>query len=405
MKEILNELFVIHNKLASYTPTVFQRYLDINYKNRLIIITGARGTGKTTLVLQHYLKSYNNPSECLYFSADNPLALKSGIYDIGKEFFTLWGSTIIVDEVHKQPNWSQDIKALYDSFPDKKIIILGSSKLNILSQKSDLSRRAVIYNLKGLSFREFLDLKYNLHFEPLQWKDLTENHLSISMNILKTTSNIRRYFEEYKRFGYYPFFNQFSEAEYGSALHAVIDKIIYEDIPTLKIIKSSSSLVFKKLIAYLAMSKSPTMVVSSVCNELDIPKETLYEYLDLLDRAEIINIIRREDSSVRSLKFSKILLSNPNLYYAISNNLWEHTTDLGNVRESFFVSQVREQMFSSTQIDFLVRENGISYKFEIGGKNKNRQQIINVPNSYILKDDIELGYENVIPLYLAGFLY
>ena len=147
MDNILNELFAIQNKLVRFVPTTFKRYLTIDWSKRLIIITGARGTGKTTLVLQHYLQNYNSIVECLYFSVDNPLVAKKGIYEIGKEYFELYGNTIIIDEVHKQLKWATDIKALYDSFPDKKIIILGSSKLNILNQKGDLSRRAIIYNL------------------------------------------------------------------------------------------------------------------------------------------------------------------------------------------------------------------------------------------------------------------
>jgi uncharacterized protein len=405
MDNVLTELFAIQNKLANFVPTEFKRYLTIDWDKRLIILTGARGTGKTTLVLQHYIEKYNSTAECLYFSVDNPLAAKQGIYEIGKEYFTLYGNTIIIDEVHKQVNWAIDVKALYDSFPDKKIVILGSSKLNIINQKGDLSRRALIYNLKGLSFREFIELKYSRKLNAYSVEEILSDHIKISSGITGKIPEIKKYFYEYKQYGFYPFFNQYSEAEYQRVLHNVIDKIIYEDVPSLKNVKSSSSLVFKKLIAYLAMSKIPTVNVSSMCNELDITKETLYEYLDLLNRADIINIIKRKNATIRSLQYSKILLLNPNLYYAISNELWMHNADLGNIREAFFVSQIEGTIFASEKVDYTIQLNGKEIEVEIGGKNKSRKQIKELENGYIFKDEIEVGYENVIPLFLAGFLY
>jgi len=405
MDNILNELFAIQNKLADFVPTEFKRYLVIDWKKRLIILTGARGTGKTTLVLQHYLEDYKSTAECLYFSVDNPLVAKKGIYEIGKEYFTLYGNTVIIDEVHKQQNWAIDIKALYDSFPDKKIIILGSSKLNIINQKGDLSRRALIYNLKGLSFREFIELKYGKKVKAYSLEEILTDHIKISSEIMRSIPEIKKYFFEYKQYGFYPFFNQYSEAEYQRVLHSVIDKIIYEDIPSLKNVKGSSSLVFKKLIAYLAMSKIPTVVVSNMCNELDTTKETLYEYLDLLSRADVINIVRRKKATVRSLQYSKILLLNPNLYYTISNELWKHNADLGNIRESFFISQLDGMFFASDVVDYTIQLKGKEIEVEIGGKNKTRNQIKDLKNGYVFKDDIQTGYENIIPLFLVGFLY
>lgn len=405
MNNILNELFAIQNRISTFVPKEFKRYLTIDWSKRLIIITGARGTGKTTLVLQHYLESYASTTECLYFSVDNPLVAQSGIFNIGKDFFTIYGNTLIIDEVHKQKDWSFDVKALYDSFPDKKIIILGSSKLNITNQKGDLSRRALIYNLKGLSFREFIELKYNLKTEAYSLQDILIDHIEIGSKILRDIPQIKKYFFEYKQFGFYPFFNEYSEHEYQQVLQSVIDKIIYEDIPSLKDIKGSSSYVFKKLLAYLAMSKIPTIKVSSICNELDITKETLYTYLDLLDRAEIINIIRRDKATVRSLQKSKIMLSNPNLYYSISNEMWQHNTDLGNIRESFFVSQIEDRILASEIVDYTIQLDNVKIEVEIGGKNKTRKQIETLENGYVFKDDIEIGYENIIPLFLIGFLY
>ena len=248
-------------------------------------------------------------------------------------------------------------------------------------------------------------MKYNLKTEAYALQDILIDHIEIGSKILRDIPQIKKYFFEYKQFGFYPFFNEYSEHEYQQVLQSVIDKIIYEDIPSLKDIKGSSSYVFKKLLAYLAMSKIPTIKVSSICNELDITKETLYTYLDLLDRAEIINIIRRDKATVRSLQKSKIMLSNPNLYYSISNEMWQHNTDLGNIRESFFVSQIEDRILASEIVDYTIQLDNVKIEVEIGGKNKTRKQIETLENGYVFKDDIEIGYENIIPLFLIGFLY
>jgi predicted AAA+ superfamily ATPase len=213
---------------------------------------------------------------------------------------------------------------------------------------------------------------------------------------------------EYKQIGFYPFFTTVDISEYQVLLNNVLDKVIYEDVPTLKDIKSSSQVALKKLIAYLAISKIPTINIGSMCNELDISKETLYEFLDLLSRADLINIIKKRDATVRSLKKSRIFLSNPNLYYAISNELWKHNVDVGNIRESFFVSQLNELylLYSSQIADYSIDlKTGKDIEVEIGGKTKSRKQIMDTQDGYVFRDDQEMGYDNIIPLYLSGFLY
>ncbi len=405
MKMIINEFFEIQNRLSSLTPMEFRRYLKLPTDKRLVALTGARGTGKTTMLLQYYKEHFDSPAKCLYISVDNPLLSRSSIYDIGSEYFKFYGNVLMLDEVHKQKNWSIDIKALYDSFPDKQLIISGSSRLGIVNQKGDLSRRVINYDLKGLSFREFLAFTYGYRIKAYSLLEILQNHYELGMQIPKDIPDILRYFMEYLHYGYYPFYRSDAQIEYQQILLSVIDKVIYEDIPGIKDIKSSSSLVFKKLIAYLAMSKIPILVVSNICNELDITKETLYEYLDILDRAEIINMIRERRASVRSIKRARVLFLNPNLYYAISSELWKHSTELGNIREAFFVSQVDHVLYSSLATDYeLEIDNRIIY-IEIGGKNKARSQLKNIENGYIFKDGIISGYENVIPLWLAGFLY
>lgn len=405
MKMILEELFEIQNRISRFVPLEFRRYLKLPAGKRLLALTGSRGTGKTTLLLQYYLDNFGSTGECLYFSVDNPLVSRSSIYEIGKEYFTYYGNTLLIDEVHKQKSWAIDVKALYDSFPNKQIIISGSSRLGIINQKGDLSRRAEIYNLKGLSFREFLEYHYGYKLEAFTLEEILTDHTEISTEVNRKVSELKKYFQEYLHYGFYPFYERNNETQYQQALLNIIDKIIYEDVPGLVDIKSSSSLEFKKLIAYLAMSKIPTVQVSSMCNELDITKETLYKYLDLLDRSEVINIVRERKASVRSIKRARLLFLNPNLYYTVSGELWKHSTELGNIREAFFVSQINQGLYSSQTADYEIDFLGKRIYIEIGGKNKSRSQIKDVDAGYLFKDNIVQGYENVIPLYLVGFLY
>ena len=410
MDLIVNELMAIQTKLVNFVPRQFKRYLfnKIDWNQRMLAITGARGTGKTTLVLQYYLEKYNDVKKCLYFSADNPLVLKKGLYNTVSEYFKYFGESVIIDEIHKQKDWAIEIKALYDAFPNKKFIILGSSKLNILNQKGDLSRRMLIYDLKSMSFREYINLKHNIKFDYFSIDDLLDEHIQISSEILGKINHIIGLFQDFLRTGSYPFILNCNEDQYFNFINNILDKIIYEDMPSIKNIKSSSSIPIKKLIAFISMSKIPTLSVSSLCNEIGVSKETLYEFLDLLERADVLNIIKPKRVSVRSIKNSKILFYSPNIYYAIANELWLHEIEIGNLRESFFVSQVKElyNIFASKDCDFTVDiQKSRSIEIEIGGKSKNRRQLKNIENGYILQDNQEIGIENKIPLYLMGFLY
>ena len=406
---MLNELIAIHNRTTAAVPTEFRRYLhrQINWDNRLIGLVGARGTGKSTLVLQHYLDAYNNVEECLYLSADHPIVLSAGIYEAVAEYFKFYGTCVIIDEVHKQPDWSHDIKALYDSFPGKKFIILGSSALELTHSKGDLSRRMLMYRLKGLSFREYLNFSYSLQLEPVKFETLIQNHLSLSQYIVRSTPAILKEFHNYCAGGYYPFFIEHDRNEYYQMIENVIDKVIYEDIPSIRALQSQSSVKLKRLLAYLSVSRVPVFSVSSLTNEIDVTRDTLYEFFDLLDRAAVVHVVKTRTKNVRSFRKSKILLTNPNLYYAISNALWASDIERGNLRESFFASQFHHtaQLNTSEQVDFLVTTAGGSYEIEVGGRNKDAGQIAGLANGLVFKGDIEYGAGLELPLYLAGFLY
>jgi len=387
----------------------FKRYLypSINWDNRLIIITGARGTGKTFLVFQHFLERYGNIKKCLYISADNPLVLKQGIYNIGAEYFKFYGECLIIDEVHKQQNWSIDIKALYDAYPDKKLITLGSSTLNILYEKGDLSRRAVIYSLQPLSFREYLEMKYKKDLPSYSFDSILSNHIEIAGTLVSDFKTILGDFNEYLMWGSYPFFIQYSREEYFRLMSNVLDKMIYEDITTIKTLKSFSSLKLKKLIAFLSTSKIPVFNIETLKNELEVSRDTIYEYFDLLERAEIVKVIRTESKKAIAFKNSKILFKSPNIYFTIAFEMWKSDPEKGNIRESFFASQLGKDysLYTSADVDFLILDKNRQVKIEVGGKNKKRKQIANLTDGFIFKDGVDIGFADSIPLYLAGFLY
>lgn len=407
---MLEELYAIQNRIVKTITLDFKRYLyeSINWDNRLIALIGARGVGKTTLVLQHYLEKYNEISKCFYFSADNPIVLKEGLYWVADSYLKMNGDCVIIDEVHKQSNWSSEIKALYDSWPDKKIIILGSSALNILGKKGDLSRRVVAYKLRHLSFREYINFKYNLKLEDYTFDEICNNHLSISRELTGRLSHILKDFSDFLRHGAYPFIKEHTEDEYYILLNNILDKVIYEDIPSISSIIASSSLKIKKLIGYLALSKIPTLSINSLTSEIGLSKEKLYEFLDLLERADVINIIKTGIKNTRTVKDSRIFFCNPNFYYAIAHEMWKHDAEKGNIRESFFAGGIggMYDLYVSKKLDFRVvdREKKL-YEIEIGGRSKDRSQLKGVDYSYLFKDDIEFGNANIVPLYLAGFLY
>jgi predicted AAA+ superfamily ATPase len=406
---MLNDLFRIQNRIAAGISTTFKRslYGTINWEKRLVVLKGGRGTGKTTLVFQHYLEQYGDVTKCLYISADNPLVLKHGIYHTAETYFKYHGECLIIDEVHKQKDWSIEVKALYDAYPDKRFIVLGSSALSLLSEKGDLSRRSVIYTLPILSFREFLALKHKQNLELFSFLDLIRNHTTIAGEVSNQFSPILGQFRDYLTGGSYPFFLESNREEYLNTLANVVDKVIYEDIPTIKALRAFSSLKLKKLLAHLATSSIPVFNIESLKSDIGVSKDTLYEYFDLLDRAEIINIVRTETKNMKAFKHSKILYKSPNIYYAIAYDFWHTSIDKGNVRESYFASQVpdRYTLYSSAMTDFTIVDGDEQYHIEVGGRSKKKKQLANLENAYVFKDDIEIGIGNSIPLYLIGFLY
>ena len=405
----MEEYFSIQTRIAEAVDMSFIRsaYEKIQWNSRLIGILGARGTGKSTLVMQYFKNKFNDPEKCLYISADNPIVLGRGIYSIVSEFFKMYGNTVIVDEVHKQKNWSLEIKALYDSFPRKQIIVLGSSAAAILQEKGDLSRRMKLYHCPVLSFGEFLSIRHKTSIQNYSFEEIIQDHSKICRNVLKRIPDILMEFREYLQFGSFPFFIENSRDEYLSLLENVLDKVIYEDIQTVKSLKNFSALKMKKLLGFLALSPIPLFNTETLKNKMEVSKDTLYDYFDLLERTNILQIIRSAGKPETGLKNAKVFFQSPNYYYCIAENFWKNSADTGNIRESFFVSQISQflPIKSSDSADFTVYIKKKIYELEIGGRSKSKKQIEGLSNAYVFKDGIEVGAGNVIPLYLTGMLY
>ena len=402
----LSELFSIQTRLLKHIPKKPVRFLynEINWKNRLTAIVGGRGTGKTTMLLQFLEKERRAGKNILYISADHIRVEALGLYEIGSSFFKTGGEILAIDEVHKYQNWAQEIKNLYDSFPASRLFFSGSSALQLQLGKSDLSRRAVYYSMPILSFREYLLFHDGYNHPAYKLEEILQDHQEITVNI-QPPDAILGSFKEYLQFGAYPFFLEGKE-EYQTKLENVIEKILYEDIPATQGIRFSGVPTLKKILFEIATSSPFELNIDKMSSRLGIARTTVYTYLDHLDKAELIRKIMVPGSGSKlTRKPSKLLMANTNLLRTIGGQL-QPEDPIGTVRENFFVSQLAgtndHHVRAAPEGDFLVDEK---YLFEVGGKTKSQHQIQKHQNGYIIKDDIETGFNNIIPLWIFGFLY
>jgi predicted AAA+ superfamily ATPase len=401
---MLSELFELQIENAKSVDTTFKRYLynQINWNARLIGIVGARGTGKTTLLFQYYKEHFSSPEECLYITADHVKVAALGLFDIASEFFKMGGKELIIDEVHKYPDWTREVKNIYDSFPKAKIVVSGSSTTAVIHGKHDLSRRIVLYTLRGLSFREYLELELHETLETYTLDKIVSGHVKIASHLARIP-NILRLFNNYLSCGYYPFYLE-GKNEYVSKLGNVIEKIISSDIPAIYGLKPSSIHFLRKLIHLVATSQPFTPNVERISGQLGLSKEYVYNYLDYLEEAHLFSFLHQDEQGLKLVrKAQKIYLENPNLFHAILGKTGLRS-EIGAVRESFFVNQVTSihKVYAGGQNDFRVDRN---YDFEVGGKQKDATQLQGKKNSFIAADGIEIGTRNKIPLWLFGFLY
>lgn len=375
----------------------YKRYLHdiVDFNQKLIGIIGARGVGKTTFLLQ-YLKANKLPlSKKLYFSAD-AVDLDS-LFDIAFEFSKEGGELLIIDEIHKYKNFEIELKKIYDML-SLKVIFSGSSAIRLDHSKGDLSRRALLYHMRGLSFREFVELKKSIKLPTLTLEEIFDNHIDKAYE-LNALFKPFEFFQEYLKYGYYPFYFEDKES-YLLRLQETINTVIEVDIPSLFPIEYDKIINLKKLIRLVCQSKPFKVNIKELSTKIGISDyQTLYKYLEYLKRGKILNLLRAKTKGDNIfLKPDKIYLGNTNLHYSYCDEV-----EIGTIREVFFMSMFEEKSLSiATKGDFLIDE---SYLVEIGGKTKSYKQIKDIPKSYIVSDDIEVGSGNKIPLWIFGFLY
>ena len=397
----MEKLFEIFIKKIAQTDTTFVRNLmnEIEWKARLIGLKGARGVGKTTLLLQHIKLFHPLDGSVLYASVDNIWFSEHKLYDMASEFAKRGGKYLFLDEVHKYPNWSQELKNIYDDLPELKVVFTGSSLLEILNAKSDLSRRAIVYEMQGFSFREYLNRNENLALPILKLEDILTNHLSLSQQILSQVK-VLKYFPEYLKNGYYPFYNELPSL-YHSRINEVVNLIIEIEIPQLRGVESAYVYKIKQLLYVISESAPFIPNITKLSERIGITRNSLLAYLNALHESRLTFSAQKPGNGMNILqKPDKVYLENPNLMYALADK----QTDIGNVRETFFANQLRKshQVNLSEASDFLIDGK---YTFEVGGKDKGKKQIATLENAYVVADDIEYGMGNKIPLWLFGFLY
>jgi len=400
----MQQLKSMHERIIAQHKNSKERYLTnkIDWTFKAICIFGARGTGKTTLLVQRYKKAYKTSEKALYISADNIVVTSKGLLNIAQEYFALGGEALFIDEVHKYPNWSIEVKNIIDLYPDKKIIISGSSSIDLEKGKGDLSRRVLYYELKGLSFREFISFETGISFPALSLAEIEKNHHKIALSMIEKLP-LLKYFKQYLLYGYYPYYIENRDA-LPSLLLNVIEKVVYEDIAVVKNISQPKLPALKKLIWIIASSKPFTPNLDRISKELNISREYVYLFMEYLEKAGVFLQIKKSGSPlVRARKPEKLYINNTSLLVATAG-LSGIEAEIGTIRETFFANQVgvEHSITIPKKGDFMVDN---TFTYEIGGKNKTKQQIATIKNSFVVADDIEMGFGTTIPLYLFGFLY
>ncbi|WP_250161314.1 ATP-binding protein [Algoriphagus algorifonticola] len=367
----------------------------------MIAITGARGVGKTTLMLQHQVLGLEKESRSLYVSLDHPYFFDHSLLSLAEQFYKEGGRFLFIDEVHKFPNWSRELKMIYDLFPTLKTVFSASSALEIFKGESDLSRRVMIYHLHGLSFREYLSYQLKITFEAYTLQEIIQNHETIVRSLMsELEERVLRLFKEYLEWGYYPFALELNKKESQIRINQVINVILDTDMAYAEGYTAATAHKLKKLLAVLAETVPFQPNVSELARKLGIARDTIYQYLKLLERGLLISPLYAQGKGISLFqKPEKLFLENTNLAFALQNY-----PDLGNLRETFFFNQLRnagKEVLYPKSGDFLID----GQLFEIGGKSKNKKQIAQEASAFVVADDILIGYQNKIPLWLFGFLY
>jgi uncharacterized protein len=370
----------------------------LDQRDRLIGIKGSRGVGKTTLLLQ-FAKTRLKNEPFVYISLDSLYFSDNTLIDFTDDFVKNGGKFLLIDEVHHYKNWSIELKNIYDSYPSLKVIYTGSSLLHLSAGGADLSRRSVLYDMSGLSLREFINFSTSEQFPIISLDNILQNHEELVKEIWKKVKPIQ-WFNSYLQYGYYPFFME-GIKNYPKKLNTVIQYILESDLPYITGVSFSNIHKLKQLLYVISESSPFKPNIEKLSERIGISKNTLKEYLRNMNDARLIHLLYSEGKGLSTLsKPDKIYLQNPNLMHALAGS----DVDIGNARETFFLNQLsfQHKVNYSQSGDFLVDKQ---YVFEIGGKNKTRKQIAGMKKAYLALDGIETGHLNEIPLWLFGFIY
>jgi predicted AAA+ superfamily ATPase len=396
---MIEQLQLLSNQILAQKTPEYKRFLfnRIDFNERLIGILGSRGVGKTTILLQ-YLHEIFKERKTLYLIADHPFVIDLGLFNIADEFQKKGGEVLIIDEIHKIKNFETDLKLIYDSFFSLNVVFTGSNAVAIDNAKADLSRRAVIYRLPVLSFREFLELETNEKFEPIALQEVLKSHTVLATQILAKIKPFA-YFEEYIKSGAYPFYTT-SKSSYIQKLLSSSMQILETDLPMIYTIDHDKINSLKKMMVMLCQSEPYDINISKLCGAVELNQRTLYKYLGILQAAGLIRILGAKSSGISIIsKPEKLYLDNTNLFSIFCDN-----PKIGTLRETFFASSVsyEHNINYPKSGDFILDEK---YTFEVGGKDKSFKQLKDAKDAYVVADDIETGVDKKIPLWIFGFLY
>ena len=389
----MDQLYEYMQRQLAHTTSSFYRYIypSINWENRMLGLVGPRGVGKTTLFLQH-IKRTHSLNDTLYISADHMYFSNHSLFDTAETFNKNGGVFLFIDEIHKYPTWSQELKAIYDSLPDMHVYFTGSSVLDIEKGEADLSRRAPKYRMQGLSFREFLAIRHGIDASSFTLEEILSQQACIP-----AVKHPLPLFSEYLKIGYYPFG---SDIDFSMELEQVISRTLEVDIPQSASMTTATGRKLKKLmvVASTLVPFKPNM--TSLGSKIQASRNNVEDYLGYLEKAGMIAQLRTGGKGLGALgKTEKIYLDNTNILYNLSNG----KEDIGTIRETFFFNQMRvnHHINSSAISDFCIGD----VTFEVGGKSKGKGQLKGAENSYVVRDGIEHGYGNVVPLWAFGLNY
>lgn len=389
----MDRLYETMHRLLASTTSNFHRYVydRINWDNRMLGLVGPRGVGKTTLFLQH-IKHAGQLEHTLFVSADNLYFSDHTLFDTAETFNKNGGIYFYIDEVHKYSGWSRELKAMYDAFPDLHVYFTGSSILDIERGEADLSRRAPKYSMQGLSFREFLAMRYEIEIPALYLEDILAHKA-----VIPGVDHPLVYFKEYLVSGYYPFGQ---DPDFSIELGQVINRTLEVDIPQFANMTAATGRKLRKLLALISTLAPFKPSMTKLASQIEVSRNNLEDYLLFIEKAGMIAQLREVSTSINGLgKVEKVYLDNTN----ILNTLSDSAPDVGTVRETFFFNQMRvnQEVTSSPISDFQIGD----HTFEVGGKSKGQKQIREATQGYVVKDDIEYGHGNVIPLWAFGLNY